>query len=313
MSALAKPVRKARHIRITGSAVSYPRTVSLHERPPRLALVLGSGGVRSAAAIGIAEVLARAGLRPDLVVGCSSGAIFGATVALGLSPEMSLRLTTELWSQELTQQRRWLGYLQLAAPRLAGFNERFSLRSEKLIVQRLQKVFGHLNIEDLRTPLRVAATEAQTGKPVTLTRGSLALAIQASIAVPFLFPAVNFEGRHLVDGVVSDPLPLGAASDAEVVVALGFRGAMPRRVDRAARLVAQVSTAMMNNLYDARLDAARARGQRLIELELDLPQRVGLWDTAALPTAYLSGGRAAMAALPDIELALGARTGRRVA
>ena len=48
---------------------------------PRIALVLGSGGVRSVAAVAIAEVLARAGLRPDLVVGCSSGALFGATIA----------------------------------------------------------------------------------------------------------------------------------------------------------------------------------------------------------------------------------------
>lgn len=284
--------------------MTYPQTLSLDEGPPRLALVLGSGGVRSAAAIGVADVLARAGLRPDLVVGCSSGAIFGATAALGLSPEMSLRLTVDLWCQELTERRRWVGYLQLAAPQLARFDRSFSLRSNKLIVDRLQQVFGHLNIEDLRTPLRIAATDATTGKAVTLSRGSLALAIQASTAVPFLFPAVNFEGRYLVDGAVSDPLPLSAAADAQVIVTLGFRGAMPSRVNRASRLVARASTAMMNNLYDARLDVARARGQRLIELELDLPQRVGLWDTAALPTAYLSGGRATMAALPAIERAL---------
>ena len=53
-------------------------------KPPRLALVLGSGGVRSAAAIGVAEVLARERLPVDLIVGCSSGALFGAGLALGL-------------------------------------------------------------------------------------------------------------------------------------------------------------------------------------------------------------------------------------
>ena len=51
---------------------------------PRLALVLGSGGVRSVAALGIADVLANAGLEPDLVVGCSSGALFGACIAMGM-------------------------------------------------------------------------------------------------------------------------------------------------------------------------------------------------------------------------------------
>jgi NTE family protein len=276
-------------------------------RAPRLALVLGSGGVRSAAAIGVGDVLARAGLRPELVAGCSSGALFGATVALGLSPEMALRLATSLWSQELTGQKRWRGYAQLIAPRAAGFDSsRFSLRSEQLIVERLDSVFGHLMLEDLRTPLVVAATDAASGAPVRLVRGPLARALQASMAVPFLFPSVEFEGRQLVDGVVSDPLPLAAAEPARVVVALGFRGAMPRRVDRASRLVAQVSTALINNLYDARVEAAHARGQQVIALELDLPARIGLWETAALPAACEAGRRAARAALPQIERALAA-------
>lgn len=282
-------------------------------RRPRLALVLGSGGVRSAAAIGIAHVLAKGGMQPDIVVGCSSGAIFGATVALGLSAEQSLRLTTELWSQDLTEQKRWRAYLQLLAPRLAGFDEGFSLRSTTLIAQRLDKVFGHLRLEDLHTPLRVAATDARTGEPVTLTRGPMARAILASLSVPFLFPSVEFEGRRLVDGVVSDPLPLAAAQDADVVLVLGFRGAMPRRVNRVSRMVAQVSTTLINNLYDARLDAARQRGQQLIELEIDLPARVGLWDTAMLPEAYMSGVRATTDALPAICHAMDTPVVRRVA
>jgi NTE family protein len=271
---------------------------------PRLALVLGSGGVRSAAAIGIADVLRRAGLRPDLVVGCSSGAIFGATVALDIPAAEALRMATSLWSQDLTERRRWRGYAQLLAPRWAGFDETFSLRSERAISRRLHEAFGNLGFADLLTPLRVTATDAATGAPVVITRGPLALAIQASTAVPFLFPSVEVGGQRLMDGVISDPLPLAAAADADVVVALGFRGAMPRRVDRASRLVARVSTSLINNLYDARLEAARARGQCLIELELDLPSHVGLWDTSALPGACEAGARAAEAALPAIGRAL---------
>ena len=86
----------------------------MHRPPPveapafrhRLALVLGSGGVRSVAAVGIVEALAREGIRPDLVVGCSSGAIFGATIAHGMTPRDALAAATSLWSQELTQQKR---------------------------------------------------------------------------------------------------------------------------------------------------------------------------------------------------------------
>jgi NTE family protein len=70
----------------------------------------------------------------------------------------------------------------------------------------------------------------------------LTQAVRASIAVPLVFPSVEVDGRRLVDGVVSDPLPIAVASDAAVVVGPGFKAVMPRCIDRASRLVAQAST-----------------------------------------------------------------------
>jgi NTE family protein len=280
---------------------------------PRLALVIGSGGVRGASAIGVVDVLARAGLRPDLLVGCSSGAVFGAGLALGLSSEHLMRLVTTLWSQELTQQRHWHAYAQLLAPKLARFDANFALRSERPIVQRLEEAFGDLQLEDLRLPLRVAATVAATGAPVVLSRGSVVRAVQASMAVPFLWPSVAIDGERLVDGALSDPLPVAAASDALVVLALGFPGDMPRSLRRPASLVAQVSTSLINNLQQARVDAAHARGQALIELDPVWPRRIGLWETQALPLAFEAGRSAALAALPQIERTLRARVARHAA
>lgn len=267
---------------------------------PRLALVLGSGGVRSIAAVGIAEVLAAEGLRPDLIVGCSSGALFGATIALGMSSRDALAAATSLWSAELTQQRRWRAYAQLVAPRWFGFDAGFALRDDRRIAQRIHHAFGDWRLEDLPTPLRVVATEAASGERVVLQRGALAQALRASLAVPMMFPSIEIDGRRLVDGVVSDPLPVGVAADAVVVLTLGFKGAMPRRVNRASRLVAQASTALINNLQQARVDAARCAGQRVLELELGLDRPVGLWETEAMPYLFEAGRRAAKAQLAQI-------------
>lgn len=277
---------------------------------PRLAFVLGSGGVRSIAAVGIADRLAREGITPDLIVGCSSGALFGATIAMGMTSEEALRNATSLWSAELTQQRRWLAYAQLLAPRLAGFDAGFALRDDRLIAQRISRAFGERRLEELKTPLRVVATDAQTGDAVVLSRGPLVAALRASMAVPFIFPSVAFEGRRLVDGVISDPLPLGAARDAEVIVALGFIGTMPRRIDRPSRMVAQTSTALINNLMQARLATACAQGQRVINIELGLARKVGMWETAAMPDMFDAGRRAAESRMPEI-VALLDRTPRR--
>lgn len=264
---------------------------------PQVALVLGSGGVRSIAALGIAEVLQAEGIRPDLFVGCSSGALFGAILALGLSSAEALERATSLWSADLTQQHRWRAYGQLVAPRWFGFDAGFALRDDRLIGERIGQAFGALRIEELPTPLRIVATEAASGERVVMRRGPLTHALRASIAVPLIFPSVEVDGRRLVDGVVSDPLPVAVAADASVVLTLGFRGVMPRRIDRASRLVAQASTALINNLQQARIDAARSAGQHLLEIELGLDRHVGLWETRAMPYLFEAGRRAARAQL----------------
>lgn len=284
-----------------------PSPVAAPAPPPRVALVLGSGGVRSIAAVGIVDRLARDGIRPDLIVGCSSGALFGATIAMGMSPREALEAATSLWSAELTQQKRWRALPQLLAPRWAGFDADFSLRDNRLIAERLRSAFGDLRLEQLPTPLRVVATDASTGRRVVLAHGPVVDAVLASMAVPFIFPSVLIEGRRLVDGVVSDPLPVSVARDAQVVLALGFDGAMPRRPNCAKRLAAQATTAMINNLMHAQLDAARARGQQIVSLKLILKRRVGLWETGAMPEVCEAGRQAAEACLPALWAALDGR------
>lgn len=291
-----------RNFRASRDARDLSRAPAVHKA--RVALVLGSGGVRSIAAVGIAERLAREGIKPDVIVGCSSGALFGATIALGMNAQEALQAATGLWTQELTQQRRWRALAQLIAPRWTGFGADFALRDNRLIAQRLDSAFGGLQLERLALPLRVVATEAATGQRVVLTQGPVVDALLASMAVPFVFPSVEVGGRRLVDGVLSDPLPVAVASDCEVILALGFRGAIARRPTSAGRMAAQISTAMVNNLMQARLEAARASGARIVPIHLALERHVGLWETDAMPMLCEAGRRAAQACLPALWNAL---------
>jgi NTE family protein len=230
-----------------------------------------------------------------------------------MAPEYALQTASELWSQRSTRQHRWRAWLQLMAPRLAGFGEDFALRDAHLIERRIRDAFGQRRLEDTATTLRITATDAVSGQAVVLTQGRVADALRASFALPFLFPAVTIDGRRLVDGVISDPLPLAAAADARTVIALGFQGTMPERVDRASRMLAQVSTALINNLMQARNAAARAAGQRVLHIELALERRIGLWETGALRYLYEVGRRAAQAQLPQIMTLLEGRSMRAMA
>jgi len=277
---------------------------------PRLALVLGSGGVRSLAALGLIDVLWREGIAPDLIVGCSAGAMCGALIAQGLPVENSVRIATTLWTAEITRRHRWRAIPQMLWPRLAGFNADFALREDKLILARLSKAFGELRIEDLSARLRVTATEAATGATIVIDSGRLVDALRASIAMPFMFAPHHIGGQRLIDGFVSDPLPVSAAQDARAVIAFGFDAPMPTRINGPSRMLAQVTSAMTNNLMHARLAAAESGGMEMLRIFPALDRRVGLFDTEALPYLVEEGRRAGEAALPALT-ALLERTGEQ--
>ena len=267
---------------------------------PRFAVVLGSGGVRSIASLGMIEVLAREGLHPDLIVGCSAGAMFGALIAVGHEAGEAVRIATSLWSHEVTRRRLWRAIPQMLFPRLGGFDADFALRCDRLIMERLDQAFGDARLEDLRLPLRVTATDAATGDAAVIRHGSIVDALRASIALPFMFKPMHIEGRRMIDGFISDPLPVSAAVDAATVLALGFTSPMPRRIDIPSRLLAQTTSAMTNNLMHARLATARANGMRLVEIFPKLERRIGLFDTNAMPYLVEAGRRATEAMLPEI-------------
>ncbi|MDP3822783.1 MAG: patatin-like phospholipase family protein [Burkholderiales bacterium] len=279
---------------------------------PRFALVLGSGGVRSIAALGLADVLQREGLVPDLIAGCSAGALFGALIAAGHRCDEAVHLAATLWSPDVTRKRRWNAVPRMLLPALCRFDADFSLRDDSPIVDRLTQVFGTACIEDLGVPLRIVAADAASGDAVVLTRGNLVQALRASIALPFMFAPVQIEGRRLIDGFVADPLPVSAALDAHAIVALGFEAPMPRRIDGPSRLLAQITSAMTNNLMKARLAAAAVHGPRLLSIVPTLERRVGLFDTLAMPYLVEAGRQAARDHLAEVKALLAGAPGLAV-
>jgi NTE family protein len=230
--------------------------------------------------------------------------MFGALIACGHDALEAVQIATTLWSPEVTRQRRWGAVAQMLFPRLGRFDADFALRDDRLILQRLNLAFGDVRLEDLQLALRVTATDATSGDTVVIRHGSLVDALRASIALPFMFKPMKIGGLRLIDGFTSDPLPVSAAADAKVVVALGFPSPMPRRVDVPSRLLAQVTSTMTNNLMQSRLACARAEGMKLIEISPKLERRVGLFDTQAMPYLVDAGRRATEEKLPEIQALL---------
>jgi NTE family protein len=184
-----------------------------------LALVLGSGGARGFAHIGVLKVCEREGLPVDLIVGTSIGALIGGAYASGMTAgEM----------EEVALSMRMWRLLSLADPGHSSAALMNGSRVEKLV----RKLVGDKTFADVRVPFACVAVDMAAEQQVVLRAGDLASAIRASISTPIIFAPVSREGRLLVDGAVLNPMPVDVARDlgARVVVAVTNLGAPKGRL-----------------------------------------------------------------------------------
>ncbi|WP_291089551.1 patatin-like phospholipase family protein [Hydrogenophaga sp.] len=277
---------------------------------PAVSLVIGSGSVKCAAALGVMKVLNEAGIPIDRVVGCSAGALFASLVALGYETTEATDITLRTWTKDLTSKPSRMGYLRLLAPKLFGFKpDNFALRDDRSMLDRLHAVFGDRRIEDTSIPLHITATDFATGELVEITKGRIVDAIRASLALPLAFSPVKLDGRLLVDGYLSDPLPLSVAMKhgSGVIVGVGFESPYQDNITSAGRFAFQLSAILANNLLKSRLAFhGMAHHCEVIMILPEFKQRVRLFDTAKVPYIVEQGEQAALQQLPYLRELLAA-------
>jgi len=273
--------------------------------PPRsrLALVIGSGGVKCAAALGLQQALRDEGIEIDLVVGCSGGSMYAAAAALGWTIGETIDLTMQLWTRETTSRPRRMALLRAAFPRLFGFSTDFSFRDDRLLNHRLQAAFGASTFGDTQIPLYITATNFHTGHQVVLSEGLLWEAMRASVAIPFVFAPKRIGADLLMDGFLSDPLPVNVAIQerAGVILAMGFESPNLRRFTSPMRLGLQLTSVMSNNLLRSRFAFHNlTHFTEVIPILPEFRRPVGVFDTAQIPYVIEEGRRAAMPHIPYI-------------
>jgi len=175
---------------------------------PRIGLALGSGSARGWAHIGVLQALAELGIRPAVVAGSSIGALVGAAYACG-------RLDLLAQGVEHLGWREMLNYVD---PSLLGGG---LIQGEKLS-EFVRTHMPETTIEALPVKFGAVATELDSGVEVWFQHGSLLEAVRASISLPGLFVPVEREGRWLVDGGLTNPVPVSLcrALGAEQVIAV---------------------------------------------------------------------------------------------
>lgn len=173
---------------------------------PKIGLALGSGGARGFAHLGVIKALKDAGIPIHLIAGSSMGALVASFYGAGIDLDRLYKLSTAF-------KRKY--FLDFTVPKM-GF-----ISGKK--VKEFIKVFTHgKNIEELSIPVGIVATDLLTGEKVVFQTGPVADAVRASISIPGIFVPEKQNGRILVDGGVSDRVPVSVAKEmgADIVIAV---------------------------------------------------------------------------------------------
>lgn len=219
----------------------------------KVALVIGWGSVKCAAALGLLRVLGREGVEISMVVACGGGSIYGALVALGYDVEEILEKNRQLWTHEVAEKPNHLAALQLLLPKIFRVGEYFNLRDDRLMNERLRAAYEDHTFADTKIPLYITATNYQTGRQEIISDGSIYDAVRASVALPLIFPPSEKDGQMLADGYLSDPLPVGVAiqEGADIILAMGFESVLAQQRNTFSDYVLHLSEVISNNLLQA--------------------------------------------------------------
>ncbi|MDN6180479.1 MAG: patatin-like phospholipase family protein [Halomonas subglaciescola] len=185
----------------------------------KVALVLGSGGARGYAHIGVIEAMEARGFEIISISGCSMGAVVGGIYAAG----------------KLSEYRDWvcsLDYLDVLRLVDVTWSPMGAMRANK-VMEKLDALIHDIQLEDLSIPLTTVATDMIRQREVWFQHGPLLRAIRASIAVPGVITPVTLGDQVLVDGGLLNPLPIMpvlAAHKADIVMAVNATAHSPQPV-----------------------------------------------------------------------------------
>lgn len=314
---------------LTLSLLMMLMSIGLHPTPahgelrpldrPRIGLVLSGGGARGAAHVGVLKVLEEHRIPIDLIVGTSMGANVGAFYSAGNSAaDIEEFFKTTDWAstfvddpprRDLSFRRKQddqsflikfdVGYnggaFQFPRGLIQGQKPRLILRKWTSSVSAVE------DFDDLPTPYRAVATDIETGQMVVLSRGDLARSAAASMAAPGVFAPVEIDDRLLVDGGVSNNLPVDVAralgADVVIAVDVGFPLVGRDELKSALEISGQMLTILIKRRSDEQLASLTPRDIAILPELGDFSST----DFARVADAIPIGEAAAMAQMQRLQ------------
>jgi len=278
---------------------------------PQLALVIGSGGLKCAAALGVLQVLEEQNIPLDMVVGCSGGAVFGGLMALGYSAGEIAEVNDRMWATGTTQKLNFRSLVKIAFPKLARFDDEVGILDDHALSDGLVDVYGsEITFADTKIPFHCVATDFHTGEPVVMSDGNISRALRASAGIPVLFKPVERRGRWLIDGGLSNPLPIDVAiqEGADIIIAVGFETPLVESVSSPANFASQMFNILVNQLLYRKFAFYNlAYHSEIIAIVPHFERKIGLNDTKSTPFIIEQGRNETLKHLAQLKQALASK------
>jgi NTE family protein len=249
------------------SLTSYATPTDEEGARPRVGLVLGGGGARGAAHIGVLKELERLRIPVDAIAGTSMGAIVGGLYASGTTVDKLEQVVVSLnWSAALSDSphRRDLSFRRKQDDNRYPVDLELGLRGGEMVLPKglvqgqnldllLRELTAHAahidDFDDLPIPFRAVATDIATGEMHVMSSGDLALSIRASMSVPGLLAPAQLDDMALVDGGIVSNLPISVirTMDVDIIIAVevDFPLYGPDELESAPAITEQILTILM--------------------------------------------------------------------
>lgn len=263
---------------------------------PKVVLVLGAGGSKGFAHIGVLEVLQKAGIPIDCIIGCSIGSVIGVLYADGKAPEEILKIGVKFMPQGM-------GYHTLGLPHLLRGMSGNGFFNTSVIHDVLERELQARTFEELKIPFQVVSTDLHKATLEVFNEGPLLKPVCASSAIPVLFQAVEINKKKYVDGAMISELPIYVAqkTGAKLIIGSNIKGYIDIEDDKDFSSIGKRSYYVLRDYFDKEEES---KADITIRPDLAGVRNVIFSDPETMHEVYERGKKCAQAQLPRIQALL---------
>jgi len=257
----------------------------------KIGLALSGGAARGLAHIGVLEALQKENIPIDMIAGTSAGAVTGAIYA---------------WNQDITSVKAYVlgaNWMKIAPLLDLSLFKSGLIKGAKIKKLIASYIGGNIKFSDLKLPFACVATDIDTGEEIVIDSGLVLEALRASISIPGIFTTVKREGRYLVDGGLTTPVPVHVVKrmGADFIIAVNVTPDVSYRMKKKGGKEPNIFQIMLQSIYIATYSLSRSSVEEAdIVIEPDLTS-IGAVDFQKAQEAISLGEQAVRSVIPEIK------------